>query len=315
MNRLAIAFCLSLLSGGAYSQSAWQPEAGHAQVPIWPGAIPSEQSLPGPEVQMSRSDPMVAGKPWLAVSNVSQPTLTIYRPKGKNAGAAVVVFPGGGFQVLAMDLEGTEVCDWLNGQGITCVLLKYRVPSLPYSWQCGCYPDLYAESTLALQDAQRAIGLVRFRAKEWGIDPRKVGVLGFSAGGYLVAETSTRFNKRLYAPVDDADKESARPDFAVAIYPGRLASNDDKLNPLVPVSAQTPPTFLLQAQDDYTDGVNQSLVYYTALRKAGVRTEMHLYPEGGHAFGLRPTSSPITHWTRLVEAWLRSLGVTSTGDR
>ncbi|WP_244953571.1 alpha/beta hydrolase [Xanthomonas axonopodis pv. vasculorum] len=159
-----------------------------------------------------------------------------------------------------MDLEGTEVCDWLNGLGITCVLVKYRVPSRPYDWRCACYPDLYAESTLALQDAQRAIGLVRAHAKQWSIDPRKGGVLGFSAGGYLVAETSTGFKKRVYAPVDQADTQSARPDFALAIYPGRLASNDDRLNPLVPVSGQTPPTFLLQAQDDHTDGVNQSLV-------------------------------------------------------
>ncbi len=197
----------------------------------------------------------------------------------------------------------------MNGLGINCVLVKYRVPSRPYDWRCACYPDLYAESTLALQDAQRAIGLVRAHAEQWSIDPRKVGVLGFSAGGYLVAETSTGFKKRVYVPVDQADTQSARPDFALAIYPGRLASNDDKLNPLVPVSGQTPPTFLLQAQDDHTDGVNQSLVYYMALRKAGVPAEMHIYPNGGHAFGLRASPSAITQWPRLAEDWLRSLGV------
>lgn len=315
MRKWAVGLFLLALSGSAYSQSDWRPGAGYTQLPLWPGEAPSAQSLPGPETQTSRSDPMVAGKPWLAVTNVSRPTLTVYAPKEGNTGGAVVVFPGGGFQVLAMDLEGTEVCDWLNGLGVTCVLLKYRVPSTPFSWQCGCYPDLYAESTLALQDAQRAIGLVRFHAKEWGIDPGKVGVLGFSAGGYLVAETSTRFKKRLYAPVDAADKESARPDFAIAIYPGRLASNDDKLNPLVPVSKDTSPTFLLQAQDDHTDGVNQSLVYYAALRKAGVRAEMHIYPQGGHAFGLRPSTSAITRWPRLAEDWLRSLDVIASGER
>jgi acetyl esterase/lipase len=250
--------------------------------------------VPGPEIETSRTDPLVAGRPWLATTNVTRPTLTVYTPKGKNTGAAAVVFPGGGFQVLAMALEGTEVCDWLNGQGITCVLLKYRVPSAPYSWQCECYPDLYTESTLALQDAQRAIGLVRFHAKEWHINPHKVGVVGFSAGGYLVAETSTRFKSRLYPPVDAADKESARPDFAIAIYPGRLATNDDKLNPNVPFSHDTPPTFMLQAQDDYTDGVNQALVYYSALRKAKVPAEMQIYPGGGHAFGLRQSKFPIT---------------------
>lgn len=254
---------------------------------------------------------MVAGKPWLAAANVTRPTITVYAPRKGGTGAAAVVFPGGGFQVLAMDLEGTEVCDWLNGHGITCVLLKYRVPSVPYSWQCACYPDLYTESTSALQDAQRAIGLVRFHAKEWHIDPKKIGVIGFSAGGYLVAETSTRFKRRLYSPVDAADKESIRPDFAIAIYPGRLATNDDKLNPNVPVSSDMPPTFLLQAQDDYTDGVNQSLVYYTALRKAGVPAEMHIYADGGHAFGLRRTKFSITEWPQLAEAWLRSINIIS----
>jgi acetyl esterase/lipase len=162
---------------------------------------------------------------------------------------------------------------------------------------------------MALEDAQRAIGLVRFHAREWHIDPHKVGVVGFSAGGYLVAETSTRFKSRLYRPVDAADKESARPDFAIAIYPGRLATDDDKLNPNVPISGDTPPTFLLQAQDDHTDGVNQSLVYYSALRKAGVPAEMHIYPAGGHAFGLRRSKFPVTEWPRLAEAWLQSIGM------
>lgn len=304
-----VLLALLALSGSAFAQAPWQPEGGRTQLPLWPYKVPSAQALPGPETQVSRSDPTVAGKPWLAVTNVSEPTLTVYAPKEKGSGGAVVVFPGGGFQVLAMDLEGTEVCDWLNGLGLTCVLVKYRVPSLPYDWKCSCYPDLYAESTLALQDAQRAIGLVRAHAVEWSIDPNKVGVLGFSAGGYLVAETSTRFKKRLYTPVDDADKQSARPDFALAIYPGRLANNDDTLNPLIPVSKDTPPTFLLQAQDDHTDGVNQSLVYYMALREAGVPAEMHIYPEGGHAFGLRPSKAAISRWPRLAEEWLKARGV------
>jgi acetyl esterase/lipase len=188
-------------------------------------------------------------------------------------------------------------------------LLKYRVPSEPYDWHCKCYSDLYTRSTLALEDAQRTIGLVRLHAQEWHIDPHKVGVLGFSAGGYLAAEISTNFERRLYPLVDAADKESARPDFALAIYPGHLATDDDKPNPLVPVSRQTPPTFLLQAQDDITDGVNQSLVYYNALQKAGVPAELHLYAQGGHAFGLRRTQFPITDWPRLAEAWLRTIGI------
>ena len=243
------------------------------------------------------------------MTNVTRPTITVYTPKRKNTGAAVVVFPGGGFEVLAIDLEGTEACRWLTSNGITCVLLKYRVPGAPYDWRCHCRPDDFATSIPALQDAQRAIGLVRLHAREWHIDPHKIGVLGFSAGGYLVAEISTNFEHRLYTPVDAADKESVRPDFAMAIYPGHLAPADGKLNPNVPVSHQTPPTFLVQAEDDYTDGVSQSLVYYAALKNAGVPVEMHLYARGGHAFGLRLTRFPITGWPRLASAWLRTINM------
>jgi acetyl esterase/lipase len=234
--------------------------------------------------------------------------MTIYSPDGQNTGAAVVVLPGGGFGVLAIDLEGTEVCDWLTSKGITCVLLKYRVPSEPYDWRCDCYPDPFATSTPSLQDLQRTIGLVRLRAKEWHIDPYKIGVLGFSAGGFLAAEISTRFQQRLYAPLDDADKESARPDFAVLVYPGRLATDDDRLNPNLPISSETPPTFLVHAENDKY-GMQRSLIYYAALKKAGVPVEMHLYAQGGHAFGLRPTAFPITHWPDLAETWLHAIGI------
>ena len=215
--------------------------------------------------------------------------------------------------MLAIDLEGTEACDWLTSQGITCVLLKYRVPSVPYDWHCKCRPDDFASSVPALEDAQRALRLVRFHATRWHIDPHKVGVLGFSAGGYLVAEVSTNFGRRPYKPVDAAGKESSRPDFAMAIYPGHLATDDDKLNPNVSVSRDTPPTFLVQVEDDYVDGVNQSLVYYTALAKARVPAEMHLYAHGGHAFGLRRTRFPITDWPALAENWLRTIGVIRPG--
>jgi acetyl esterase/lipase len=287
----------------------WQPTVGHAQIPLWPGAVPDAQPVPGPETEALRTEHLIAGRPWMAVTNVSRPTMTVYAPKGRNTGAAVVVFPGGGFQVLAIDLEGTEVCDWLTSRGITCVLLKYRVPGVPYEWQCDCRPHDFALSVPALQDAQRTVRLVRFHAAQWHVDPHKVGVIGFSAGGYLVAEVSTNFERRLYTPVDAADQESSRPDFAMAIYPGHLATDDDKLNPNVPVSRDMPPTFLVQAEDDYEDGVNQSLVYYAALAKAHVPAEMHLYAHGGHAFGLRRTKSPITAWPKLAEAWLRTIGI------
>jgi acetyl esterase/lipase len=307
------AFALSLLTvyGSAYANTAvWQPADGHTQIPIWPGTVPDAQPMPGAEYAKTGKS-LIAGKPVVSISNVSQPTMTVYAPTGKNTGAAVVVFPGGGFQILAMDLEGTEVCDWLTSRGITCVLLKYRVPGTPYDWRCDCRLHNLAISVPSLEDAQRTLGLVRLHAAEWHIDPHKVGVLGFSAGGYLVAEVSTNFKRRLYTPVDAADKESSRPDFAVAVYPGHLATEDDalNLNPNVPVSRYTPPTFLVQAEDDHVDGVNQALVYYTALKNAGVPVEMHLYAHGGHAFGLRRTSLPITAWPVLVETWLRTIGV------
>jgi acetyl esterase/lipase len=283
-------------------------------MPIWPGAAPDAQQVPGPETAKV-SDKLLAGRPVTAVTNVTRPTMTVYAPKGKNTGAAVVVFPGGGFQILAMDLEGTEACDWLTSRGITCVLLKYRVPSAPYEWQCDCRPHNFALSVPSLEDAQRTMRLVRSHAAQWHIDPHKVGVLGFSAGGFLAAEISTNFARRLYAPVDAADRESARPDFAMPIYPGHLATDDDKFNANVPVSRDTPPTFLVQAEDDYTDGVSQSLAYYTALAKARVPAEMHLYAHGGHAFGLRPTADPITRWPALAETWLRTIGMIPAAGR
>jgi acetyl esterase/lipase len=285
----------------------WQPAPGHTQVPIWPGKVPDAITLPGPEFVTTRAN--VAGKPWLAAERVSVPTMTVYPPKGRNTGAAVVVFPGGGYWVLAMDLEGTEVCDWLTSRGMTCVLLKYRVPGDRLEPRSGPYPD----SPMALEDAQRTVGLVRHHAAEWKIDPHKIGVLGFSAGGHLVAAISTHFEHRLYPAVDAADKESCRPDFAVALYPGHLWIDDDtfELNPDVPVTKQTPPTFLLQAEDDHVDGINQSLVYYIALKDAGVPVEMHLYAQGGHAFGLRPTKFPISQWPALVEKWMGTIGMTS----
>jgi acetyl esterase/lipase len=289
-------------------KTVWQPSPGHIQVPIWPGAAPDARRVAGPEAaETTDKTSLVAGKPWVAISNVAQPTMTLYAPEGKNTGAAVVVFPGGGYQLLAIDLEGTEICDWLTSRGITCVLLKYRVPAPRSSPNWGAFP----QSSMALEDAQRTVGLVRFHAADWHIDPHKIGVLGFSAGGHLVAATSTHFAKRLYSPVDAADQESCRPDFAVAIYPGHLSLDERnfELNPNVPVTSRTPPTFLLQAEDDDVDGVQQSLVYYIALKKADVPVEMHLYAHGGHAFGLRRTNFPITAWPEIVETWLRTIGM------
>ena len=315
MKSLIVVVWAVFACGGLRAQAdAWQPSPGHTQVLIWPGAAPDAQPVATPESVTAVTKPLVAGRPWRDVENVSRPTMTVYAPKGQNTGAAVVVFPGGGYKILAIDLEGTEVCDWLVSAGITCVLLKYRVPfSGPY-WDDKCKCHINPKPPMALEDAQRTMGLVRSRAAEWHIDPHKVGVLGFSAGGHLVAALSTHFEQRLYPAVDAADKESCRPDFAVALYPGHLWTDEKfELNPDIAtrITRQTSPTFLLQAEDDDVDDVTHSLVYYLALKNAGVPVEMHLYAHGGHAFGLRPTRFPITGWPRLVAAWLRTIGMIS----
>lgn len=304
-------FALLVLFGAPIHAATWQPAAGLEQVPIWPGAVPDARPDTAPEAVSSDGS---------TATHVSRPTMTVYPPRGRNTGAAVVVFPGGGYQVLAMDGEGSRICDWLTSRGITCVLLKYRVPNSGPTWTDG--HRYYPKVQTALQDAQRTIGLVRQHAAAWHVDPHKVGVIGFSAGGHLVAAVSTHFGQRTYAPVDDADKFSSRPDFAIAIYPGHLWVHEDddhatrdetdlKLRPDIHVTADTPPTFLLQAEDDHVDGVEQALAYYVALQKAGVPTEMHLYARGGHAFGLRPTALPIAQWPHLVETWLATQGVVS----
>jgi acetyl esterase/lipase len=234
------------------------------------------------------------------LGNVSVPTLTLFAPKGTNTGAAVVVFPGGGYNILAIDLEGTEVCDWLTSRGITCALLKYRVP------KTGPYP----KSEAALQDAQRAVGMVRAHAAEWKIDPKRVGVLGFSAGAHLAAAVSTHYEQRLYPAVDAADQMSCRPDFAVVVYPGYLAPEEKgfEFTPDVPVTKETPPTFLVQAEDDPVH-VENAVVYFMALKKAGVTAELHVYSKGGHGYGLRRTALPVTGWPDLVDVWLKTIGV------
>lgn len=312
-SRRIAALLIAIAAPAAGAQQQWQPAPGHTQLPLWPGVVPNAERTPSEEVATTRpGEHLVAGKPWTYIQNVSRPTLTVYSASGKNTGAAVLVFPGGGYQILAIDLEGTEVCDWLTSRGITCVLVKYRVPHSGPSWQQDCRCQINPEPQPALQDAQRAMGLVRLHAAEWHIDPHRVGVLGFSAGGHLVAAISNDFRRRAYRAVDAADRESSRPDFAVALYPGHLwvpRKPQLTLNPDIHVTRETPPTFLLQAETDTVDNVNQALTYYVALKGADVPVEMHLYTHGGHAFGLRRTKDPITEWPDLVEKWLKTIGI------
>jgi acetyl esterase/lipase len=256
------------------------------------------------------------------IYNVSNPTITIYQPEKNNSGAAVIVFPGGGYNKLAIELEGSEICEWLTSIGVTGILLKYRVPASGhhYDKDCDCGKDPI--KPLALQDAQRAIGLVRSRAKEWNIDPNKIGVMGFSAGGHLVADVSTNYRKRAYTITDEIDKVSCKPDFGVVFFPGHMTVHTDnpyELNQTLPVDSNTPSMFILQAGNDPVDTIQNSLVYYIALKKAGVPTEYHIYAEGGHAFGLNESAQkipnwselPIADWEKLVERWLRTIKMTS----
>jgi len=302
MNRkFAIALLLMTMIPNTFAQSPGgrKPDPEHPTLLLWPHGVPGAVTKLGPELDTTKpSDDLIAGKPVVRLGNVSEPTLTFYPAKGQNSGATVVVFPGGAYQILAMDLEGTEVCDWLTSIGVNCALLKYRVPD------SGPYP----EHANALQDAQRALRMVRARATEWHIDPTRVGVLGFSAGGHLAATLGSQFDQHLYESVDAADKLSCRPDFTVLIYPAYLA--DDKnhfaLNPIVRTTAKTPPTFIVQTEDDPIH-VENATVYYRALKDANIPAELHVYAEGGHGYGLRRTQLPVTGWPNLVEAWLRSV--------
>jgi len=292
-NRLRMFIGLFLL---AFSCSASEPQV----IDLWPGNAPGETGAIGDERDTTTpKDNLIAGKPVIRLGNVSKPTITLYRPGDKQNGAAVIVCPGGGYHILAMDLEGTEVCEWLNSIGVTGILLKYRVPK-----RNG------AEKPAAFQDVQRAVGLVRSRAKQWNIDAKRIGVLGFSAGGHLAAHLSNQCEPRSYPALDESDRVSCRPDFVVLIYPGGLISKEqgDRLAPELTVSSNTPPTFMAMAQDDPVR-VENVLVYSAALRKADVPFELHVYPTGGHGYGLRPSKDLVTTWPARVSDWMRGRGL------
>jgi len=293
---LAPLLCSLLLSSAPFAR-ALDP------IPLWPGDAPGETGDIGPEADTTKpADHQVGGKPLIRLGNVSKPAITVFpAPAEKNTGTAVVVCPGGGYHILAMDLEGSEICDWLNSIGVTGVLLKYRVPTRKDR------PRFEAP----LQDAQRAIVLVRQRAAEWNIDPQRVGILGFSAGGHLAAVASTNFEHLTYPTADDeADKQSPRPDFSVLIYPAYLTFKDksEQLAPEIKVSAQTPPTFIAMAQDDPIH-VENAMFYSLALKNAKVPCELHVYPTGGHGYGLRPSEHAVTTWPQRLAEWMKTRGL------
>jgi len=293
-------------------QGVWQPAAGGVQEPLWPSDFELAKPDSGDHPEgTGNGSPLVGGRKWHWASYVTRPTMTVYRPAGPNTGAALLVLPGGGFHAVAMDLEGVEVCDWAVQRGITCVVLKYRTPQV---WPRKNGRNQRPEILLGLEDAQRAMGLLRQRASTYGIDPRKIGVIGFSAGGYLAANISNT-EERTYAASDAADRQSPRPDFAIIAYTGRLRDDsrprtDLGLAPWVKISPKAPPTLFIHAMNDSVDDVRHAMAYALALNDAGVPVDMRLYARGGHAFGLRPTTDPITtEWAGQVEQWLHGIGI------
>jgi acetyl esterase/lipase len=260
-------------------------------VDLWPGIAPGEST--------AKSEETITGEPGgRRVADVSRPTLTVLRPsKAENTGAAVIIAPGGGYRFLSWDHEGLDVATWLNTIGVTGIVLKYRVP------QRSEHPKH------PLQDAQRAISLVRSKAKEWDLDEKKIGFLGFSAGGHLACVAATNFDHRAYDALDVADKASCRPDFAVMIYPGGIMQRSGtELISDIRVTKDSPPTFLAHCSDD-RGSAEQSALVYLALKRAGVPAELHIYATGGHGFGIRQSKNPVSQWPARCAEWMRSQGI------
>ncbi|MHB1034043.1 MAG: alpha/beta hydrolase [Pirellulales bacterium] len=277
-------------------------------VELWPGAAPNETGKLGPErvVMSPRLDrkQVEVTEPTRMVTDVSRPTITIYRPpKEKATGTAVLICPGGGYWNLYWELEGEEVAAWLNSLGATGIILKYRVPRRS--------DDVVGQpARRPLQDAQRAVRLVRSKAAEWGINPRQIGIVGFSAGGHLAIATATSFEKRSYPAADEIDKVSCRPDFAILAYSGYLKAKDkDDLAAGLAIPAGTPPVFLVHGGADIISDAAHSVVMYTALKRAGIPAELHVYATAAHDFGVRPSDHPCSTWTQSCAAWMRHQGL------
>ena len=276
-------------------------------VGIWPGKVPDESGGIGPErIRMSpklEKKEVEVTEPTRMITDVTKPTITIYQAaKNKNSGTAMIICPGGGYWNLYWELEGEEVAQWLNSIGVTGIILKYRVPRRPDE-------PKGEPARRPLQDAQRALRLVRSRAGEWGIDPHRIGIVGFSAGGHLAIATATSFEKRTYEPIDDVDKISCRPDFAIPVYSGYLKAKDkDEIAPGLTVPTNTPPVFLVHGGDDIVSPAENSVLMYLALKRAGVPAELHVYANTAHDFGVRTNDRPYSRWTARCADWLLDLG-------
>jgi acetyl esterase/lipase len=313
LRALGAAWVLVLSTPAAASSVTDAPLApGHArEVPLWPEG--SRVLRDGIEALAGEKDAL------------THPSFLLYSPKSPASRAAVVVFPGGGYKALAIGPQstigyhGADVCRWLTDAGVTCVLLKYRVPNTGCHWNQATHRHVAPDVPMALQDAQRAISMVRYHAKDYGIDPGRIGVLGFSAGGNLAVLSSTAFAHRTYEPIDAIDRVSSRPDFAIPVYPGHMTMEHknktpraiaaQELNTDIAVSAEIPPTLLIHAKDDPIDPVHYSRVYERELEKAGVDVTLIVYESGGHAFGVKKQGTDTDRWTDDALAWLRQLGV------
>jgi acetyl esterase/lipase len=308
-------FLLTVMFGSCVKAAVWEPMGGPIQIPVWkgnpPDLIPSNL---GENFETAKS--LVAGKPWHEITGVTQPTFTVYSPKTGNTGAAIVVFPGGGYKALAIDIEGTEVCDWLTSKGITCILLKYRVPDSGCHWDDKCQCHVTPKKFTALQDAQRTISTIRYQAKKYGVKPNKIGVMGFSAGGNLAVLASTESRRRAYEPIDQIDNVSSRPDFSIPVYPGHMTMEHKnktprevaakELNTDIVISQDIPPTLLIHAEDDPVDPISYSEIYERELKNAGVEVRLNRYKSGGHAFGVRKSGKDKDRWTDDAINWMKT---------
>ncbi len=282
------------------------PSVGEADEPVtlnvWPGKPPSEtKELPREADQTKPEDKLIAGRRIIKLGNVSTPQLAVYKPSAeKDTGAAVIICPGGGHYILAYDLEGTEVAAWLNEIGVTGIVLKYRVP----------FRDPAQRWRAAVQDAQRAISLTRSHAAEWKLDPQRIGMLGFSAGGQVAGMASILHPQRQYEPIDDVDQFSFRPDFAALIYPGGLdEKGEPRLKDEVKITKDAPPMFFVHAFDDNVSVLN-TLLFAVELKKVGVPAEVHVFATGGHGYGLRHVDGqPVTDWPHQCAAWLKTIKI------
>ena len=287
-----ILFASLILSNSAFS-------AEHKVIPLWPDKPPGETKELPPEADTTKPDSdKVAGGRVMRIGNVSRPTLTVYpAPTDKDTGTSVVICPGGGHYILAWDLEGTEVAEWLNSIGVTAFVLKYRVPGREKSprWRA------------AVQDAQRAMSLVRSQAKDFKINPERIGIMGFSAGGETAVLT-TLLTERTYEKVDEADEFSTLPNFSALIYAGGVVNRDTKeMQDGIKVTPKTPPVFMAHAFDDFVP-IENCLLLMAELKKNKVPSELHIYSEGGHGYGLRETDQPVTSWNHRLADWMKIQG-------